>query len=247
MDSGVGKILAELKRQHIEKNTLVVFLSDNGGCAENLQRDWYDVPTKTRDGRTMRIGNSHKDVLAGPDDVWQSYGPSWANVSNTPFRLYKHWVHEGGIATPLIVSWPGHVAKSGSVTPTIGHVIDLMPTFLDVAIAKYPLSYEGHELTPLVGRSLLPVLKGQATQFERALFWEHEGNRAVRQQDWKLVGKNGKAWELYDMAADRTELKDLAGAMPRKVEAMADQYNSWAQATGVRPWNEVSKRSAAKP
>lgn len=247
LDRGVGKILAQLKQQHIDKNTVVIFLSDNGGCAENLQRNWYDVPTKTRDGKPIHIGNEDKDALAGPDDVWQSYGQSWANVSNTPFRLYKHWVHEGGIATPLIISWPGHIQKPGSITPAIGHVIDLMPTAIELSHASYPLTFNGNKIPHWAGTSLVPIMKSKTTQFDRPLFWEHEGNRAVRQQNWKLVAKNQKPWELYDMTADRTESKDLAAELPEKVRSLTQEYTNWANATGVKPWKAVLQAAKAKP
>ncbi len=247
MDRGVGKILAQLKQQRLDKNTVVIFLSDNGGCAENLQKNWYDVPTRMRDGREVRIGNARKDVLAGADDVWQSYGAPWANVSNTPFRLYKHWVHEGGIATPMIVSWPRHISKPGAITPTIGHVIDLMPTAMELGHAMYPLPEEGQRILTWAGMSLIPAITGQTSQFERTIFWEHEGNRAVRQHNWKLVAKNEKPWELYDVSADRTESKDVSSEFPDRVRALSGQYANWASATGVLPWKAVSQKVASKP
>jgi arylsulfatase A-like enzyme len=246
MDQGIGKILGTLKKQHVDKNTVVIFLSDNGGCAENLQRDWYDIPTKTRDGRVVHIGNTHRDVLAGNEDVWQSYGPPWANVSNTPFRLYKHWVHEGGIAAPFIVSWPGHVEKPGSITPVIAHVIDLMPTFMEIGHARYPATYGDQKIKQWAGKSLVPVLKNQTTQFERSLFWEHEGNRAVRQENWKLVAKNGRPWELYNMAVDRTESVDLAAKFPDRIRVLSGQYNNWATANGALAWDQVRQGASHK-
>src|ERR1022692_1735085 len=145
MDQGIGRILARLKEMKVEQNTLVIFLSDNGACDEVIQPDWYDVPGKTRDGRPVHVGNN-PSVLPGPDDVWQSYGVPWANVSDTPFRLYKHFVHEGGIATPFIAYWPAVIRQPGSVTRQLGHVTDLMATFVDIAGVRHPTSYLGRAI-----------------------------------------------------------------------------------------------------
>lgn len=232
MDQGVGKILAALKRLKIDGNTLVMFLSDNGGCAENVQPGWYDIPSKTRDGRAIRVGND-PSVRPGPEDTWLSYGPAWANASNTPFRLYKHYVHEGGIATPFIASFPGRVRQPGSLNPEPGHVIDLLPSCLEAAGVTPPKDAEG--------RSLLPLLEGRSAGPERTLFWEHEGNRAVRRGKWKLVSKFPGPWELYDLESDRTELNDLAGSQPDRVAAMAKEYESWAARAQVVDWSKLPR------
>ncbi|HEX4349536.1 MAG TPA: arylsulfatase, partial [Verrucomicrobiae bacterium] len=142
LDDGVGRIMAELKAKNIADNTLVIFLSDNGACNEVVQPDWYDVPSKTRDGRTVKVGNKDTSVMAGPADVWQSYGPPWANVSNTPFRLFKHFTHEGGIASPFIVYWPLVIQKTGGLSQQLGHITDIMPTLLEVTGAKYPKEFK---------------------------------------------------------------------------------------------------------
>ncbi|MDB6059883.1 MAG: sulfatase [Verrucomicrobiales bacterium] len=247
MDRGIGRIQEQLQKEHLDKNTIVIFLSDNGGCAENLQRNWYDVPTRTRDGRDIKIGNAHKDVLAGDEDVWQSYGPAWANVSNTPYRLYKHWVHEGGIATPMIVSWPGHISKPGAITSAIGHVIDFMPSAIELSHAKYPSIASGQKIHPPAGLSLVPVIEGKTTHLDRTLFWEHEGNRAVRQHNWKLVAKTDKPWELYNLQADPTESQDLSTDFPDRVRTLSAQYSIWSKATGVMPWKTVMQRAATTP
>jgi arylsulfatase len=138
-----------------------------------------------------------------------SYGLSWANASNTPFRRYKHWVHEGGIATPLIAYWPAVIKNAGSLTHQTGHIIDIMATCLDIAGIKYPKIFKGKELIPLEGKSLLPIFKGRSREGHEAIYWEHEGNRAVRQDKWKLVAAHKGPWELYDLEADRTELHSL--------------------------------------
>ncbi len=244
MDKGIGRILASLEEAKADQNTLVMFLSDNGACDEVVQPDWYDVPTKTRDGRPVKIGNN-PSVMPGPDDVWQSYGVPWANISAAPFRLYKHFVHEGGITTPFIVRWPAVVKRPGATTRELGHVTDLMATCLDAADATYPLSNAGNSILPTEGRSMLPVFRG-GNRGERPLFWEHEGNRAVRLGKWKLVSRHPHEWELYDMEADRTELDDLASSQPEKVKELADLYENWAKRCGVLPWNQVPAAQKAK-
>jgi arylsulfatase len=244
MDAGVGKILAALKETKADQNTLVLFLSDNGACDEILQADWYDLPSKTRDGRPIKVGNNPA-VLPGPDDVWQSYGVPWANVSDTPFRLYKHFVHEGGIASPFIAAWPAKISGGGNFIRQTAHITDLMATCLDAAGANYPTNFHGHPIVPTEGRSLLPIFRGEE-RAERPLFWEHEGNRAVRLGKWKLVARHPDAWELYDVEADRTELKNLAAAQPEKVRELAALYRDWAERCGVLPWDKVPPVQSAK-
>ena len=247
MDHGLGRILAALKERGVEQNTLVLFFSDNGGCAEVIQPDWYDVPSRTRDGRPVHVGNGNRTVLAGPDDVWQSYGVPWANVSDTPFRLYKHFVHEGGIATPFIVSWPAAIRKPGSINRQLGHVTDLMATFVDAAGARHPDSYHGHPILPLEGKSLLPVFRGGSRPDRSPVFWEHEGNRAVRLDQWKLVSRYPGGWELYDMKTDRTELNDLADKHPEKVKELSALYDQWSQRCGVIPPDQLPKARPTVP
>jgi arylsulfatase len=235
MDRGIGRILDTLKQKNLDQNTLVFFLSDNGGCAENVRPDWYDVPSKTRDGRTVHVGNDPR-FMPGPEEVYQSYGPAWANASNTPFRRFKHWTEEGGIAAPFIARWPAVLKTPNRIeTNQVGDVIDLMPTILEAANASYPRQYRDHPILPSEGRSLLPSLTGKA--FDRGpLFWEHEGNRAVRQGNFKLLAAHNEPWQLYDLATDRTELHDLSKDDPRKVAELQKLYSDWAQRTGVKPW-----------
>ena len=143
-------------------------------------------PRQTRDGYPVRKG---KGVMAGPADTYTGYGRGWATVSNTPFREYKHWVHEGGISTPLIVHWPDKVERKGELETAPGHVVDLMATAIDVASADYPTSYhENRDIIPMEGQSLVPAFLGQKIERE-AIYWEHEGNRAIRVGDYKLVAK----------------------------------------------------------
>jgi arylsulfatase len=233
LDSGIGRILDALKEKRIEQNTLVLFLSDNGACAEVIQPDFYDVPSRTRDGRPIHVGNV-PSIWAGAEDVWQSYGVPWANVSDTPFRLYKHFTHEGGISTPFIVSWPAVVDGHGKITRQMGHITDIMATCLDVAGVSYPKAYQGHSILPMEGRSLLPVFEGK-TREVRPLFWEHEGNRAMHMGEWKLVSRYPGNWELYDTSVDRTELTNQAGARPEKVRELSAMYEAWANRCGIVP------------
>jgi arylsulfatase len=253
MDQGVGKLVTELKRTGQFDNTLVLFLQDNGGCAENMGRvpnknhpnilrpdaptlpamkptDFAaagSVPAQTRDGYPVRMGNK---VFPGPADTYVAYGRGWANVSNTPFREYKHWVHEGGISTPLIAHWPAGIEARGELRREPAHLIDIMATCVALSGAPYPA-----DAVPLEGRSLVPVFLGQPLDRD-ALYWEHEGNRAVRVDNWKLVAKNKQPWELYNLESDRTERNDLAADMPAKVREMSAKWDVWAKRVGVRPF-----------
>jgi arylsulfatase A-like enzyme len=241
MDQGIGRILKQLTESGRDDNTLIFFLSDNGGCAEEIPADWRGkmFPEMTRDGKATRVGNDPSNA-PGPADVFQSYGLPWANASNTPFRLYKHWVHEGGIATPFIVHWPAAIKKAG-ISHQPGHIIDLMATCLDVAGVEYPKKHKGNDVIPLEGKSLLPILQGKTRTGHEAIFWEHEGNRAIRQGKWKLVAQHKGAWELYDLEADRTELHNLAAKQPDKVKELTASYERWAERAGVMPWEKVKK------
>ncbi|MSU51330.1 MAG: arylsulfatase [Opitutus sp.] len=252
MDQGIGKILAQLRSTGAADNTLVVFHSDNGGCAEGSARPPANrsnppyVPTHAPDGKPVRRGNV-PDVVPGPDDTYSTYGRSWAYASNTPFRSFKHWTHEGGIATPFIAHWPAGL-KARGITNQIGHIVDLAPTFLELAGAPHPRTYRGRTTVPLEGRSLAPLF-GHTAAFrpEHPYFWEHEGNRAVRQGKWKLVAAYEKPWELYDTAADRTELHNLAEKIPGKVRELTALYDAWAARAQVVPWKDYVAELAKHP
>src|SRR5262249_30714076 len=157
---------------------------------------------------------------------------------NTPFRENKMWVHEGGVATPLVAYWPAGIKAKNKLTREGGHVIDLVPTLLKLAGVEYPKTFRGRPLAPLAGRSLAPALQGKRLG-ARTLAWEHEGNRGIRASDWKLVADFRGDWELYDLAADRTETNNLAGKMPGKVEELARQWREWAERVGVVPWEKL--------
>jgi len=241
MDEGIGRILAKLKETGADENTVVLFLSDNGACDEVVQPSWYDVPSRTRDGRTVKVGNQDHSVMAGPEDVWQSYGPPWANVSDTPFRLYKHFVHEGGISTPFIVSWPKGIKTPGRMNRQVGHVTDIMATCLDLAGGERPKVFNGEATAPLEGHSLQPIFAGQERALNTPIFWEHEGNRAVRLGKWKLVARHKTDWELYDIEADRTELHNLVAQHPDKVKELTALYEAWAARCQVIPPEDLPR------
>jgi len=263
MDAGIGRIVEALRKAGQLDNTLIFFLQDNGGCAEEYgsrgpikpdpskpvqlkpmtakELQTRMRPAVTRDGKPVRIGHG---VMPGPADTYVAYGKEWANVSNTPFRLYKHWVHEGGISTPLIAHWPAGIARKGELEHQPGHLIDIMATCVDVAGATYPKQVKDQKITPMEGVSLAPTFAGEKLP-ERAIFWEHEGNRAVRQGKWKLVAKGPRGpWELYDMVADRTELNDLAAEQPARVKQLAAAWQAYAERALVLPWVWDRKRKA---
>jgi arylsulfatase len=187
---------------------------------------------QTRDGRPVRTG---PEVMPGPEDTFIAYGRGWANVSNTPFREYKHWVHEGGISTPLIAHWPAGIEGRGRLSHEPGHLIDIMATCADLAGAERPREIGGAAVPPLEGVSLRPALGGKPLERKAPLFWEHEGNRAIREGKWKLVAKENQPWELYDVEADRTEQHDLAAGQPERVRQMAAQWDAWATRADVLP------------
>lgn len=219
MDRGIGRIMQAVRRAGIEQDTLVLFLADNGGCAEEINR-------------------GKAGAAPGTKESYTSYGLPWANASNTPLRLFKVWVHEGGISTPLIAYWPGVIAKGG-LSKEVGHVIDLMPTCLEAAGAQYPKQHGGKDITPVEGKSLLATLRGGKRQGHEAIYWEHEGHRAIRKGDWKLVGQRGGEWELYNLADDRTETNDLIAKEPVRAAELQAMWDAWAKKVGVEPFEKL--------
>jgi len=226
MDENIGKVVAHLEEAGKLDDTLILFLTDNGGCHEDA-----DI-----EQGTPRNTWGDPDAMPGPADSFDGYEKPWANASNTPFRRFKSWVHEGGISSPLVCHWPnGLKTAPGSFTNSVAHIIDVMPTCLDLAGAEYPAGR-----TALEGETLRAVFETGERPGEKTVFWEHRGNRAVRDGDWKLTAVNGGPWELYDLATDRSELNDLAAEEPDRVQALANAYATWAERAGVVPWEELT-------
>ncbi len=249
MDQGIGRIVDALKETGQLENTVIVFLADNGGCAEELgggTESWvkkmveskpYIGTMVTRDGKPIRFGNC-PDIIPGAEDTYSSYGVPWANVSDTPFKKYKHWIHEGGISTPFIVHWPAGLAAKGELRHHPAQLPDVMATFLEIAGVDYPTEYEGKKVKPLEGFSMRPIFNDQRHARE-VLYWEHHGNRGVRKGKWKLVAEKNEPWELYDLDADRTELNDLVNECPEKVEELKKLYFAWAERCGVMEFDDL--------
>ena len=264
MDGGIGRIVSALEQNGELDNTVIFYMHDNGGCAEPQGVEAPEVPLTdaqkivrpmpadsifmgkipayTRDGRFVRSG---RGVMPGGPDTWTAYGIEWANVSNTPFRMYKQWVHEGGIASPLIVQWPAGIAAKGELRTQNSHLIDIMATCLEITGVPYPKKFNGHVIQPLEGKSLVPVFKNKPIKRD-FLFWEHIGNRAIRVDQWKLVAKvqtrkkfvpaDERAWELYDMDRDPSETNDLAPTHADKVKELSGLWEREALRIKAKPW-----------
>ncbi len=238
MDKGIGKIVAELKAKGEFDNTLVMFMSDNGASPESVKMPGFDRPSETRDGRKVAYYDEmvEKRILPGAETTSGSIGNMWANVANAPFRFWKAEMFEGGIATPLICSFPKRMkAKPGSITDQAGNVTDVMATILDLTGARYPSEYKGNKILGLEGLSLLPILEGKARQPHDAMYWEHFNSRAIRMGNWKLVSRPNSDWELYDLSVDRTETNNVASSNPERVKMMARAWDVWAHRANVYP------------
>ncbi len=241
MDQGIGRVINALEETGQLNNTLILFLADNGGCAEVLTEEWkrsLHVPYYLKDGTPYKPGN---DVtrFPGPEDTYMSYSTEWANVSNTPFRMYKHFIHEGGISTPLIANWPAGIKLPNRITNQVGHLIDLMATCVDVSGSDYPTTYWGNRIIPAEGQSLSPVFDN-TTFKHNPIGWEHHGNRGFRDGKWKLVAKSPE-WELYDIEKDRSELNNLISVYPEMTRKMIKKYEEWAARVGVINWQDRKK------
>ena len=228
MDASVGRLTAALRDRGVLDNTLILFLSDNGGNAES-------GPAGKLNGNPP--GSAQSDVFCGQ---------SWATLENTPFRRYKHFNHEGGIATPLIVHWPARISATSQLRHQPGHLVDIMATCADVAGAQYPSEFNGKPIQPMEGKSLVPAFDNQPIERE-AICWEHEGNAAIRVGDWKLVrlGRGGP-WELYNLKADRTEQHDLAAEKRELAKQLASKWEAWAERAQVKPYPEAAAKKGRK-
>lgn len=225
LDQGIGRLLRKIRDLGKEQNTLVLFLSDNGGCAEEIHNTPHLPP--------------------GGLDSYQTVGAAWANVSNAPFRLFKDFDHEGGISTPLIVNWPEGINGGGRLVNDVAHILDFMPTFAE--LAGTDVASDDHDVLPPEGRNLLPLLSEPSPSVDRELYWLNGGARAMRKGKWKIVTEGPErvqsgipiptgheSWELYDMETNRCELYDLAGRYPDRVERMSKMWDAWYRRCGNR-------------
>ena len=230
MDKSVGDLVSALKQRGVLDNTLILFMSDNGGNAES-------GPNGKLNGANP--GGPGSDVFCGE---------SWANLQNTPNRLYKHFNHEGGVSTPLIAHYPAGISAKGEFRTQPGHLVDIMATVADFGGATYPKAFKEKTIQPMEGRSLRPAFIINQPIEREAIYWEHEGNAAVRVGDWKLVlRRSNGTWELYDLKADRTEMNNLASTQPERVQQMTNLWNTWAKRANVVPGPQDKPKNAATP
>jgi arylsulfatase len=230
MDRNIGRVVDDLKKNGELDNTLILFLSDNGACAE---WDPYGFDENSGPKNTLHRGEDLAKM--GSAKTYHSYGSGWANAGNTPFRLYKHDCYEGGIRTPLIAHWPAGIKARGEYRDQAGHLIDIMATYVALSGATYPTKVGDHAITPLEGTSLLPAFDNKPLPRE-LLAWEHERNRGIRVGRWKLVSPKDKPWELYDIDADPVELHNLAASDQARVKVMSEQWDAWAKRCNVLPY-----------
>lgn len=231
VDAAVGKLVAHLEASGELDNTILMVLSDNGGNAESGP------------------GGIHKGSPLGSASSNVFLGMEWATLNNVPFRRFKHFTHEGGVATPLIVHWPAGIApdRRGSLSHEPGHLVDIMATVVEATHAEYPGNFNGHAILPMAGRSLMPTFLGRRLDRPEPIYFAHEGNKGARHGDWKLVQKHLGPWELYNMADDRTELRDLSAAEPERTRKMAADWDSWAERTFVDPWTGGPRKDWGAP
>ncbi|MEM7235807.1 MAG: sulfatase-like hydrolase/transferase, partial [Planctomycetota bacterium] len=252
MDQGIGRIVKSLESNGLFDDTLILYMQDNGGCQEGVGRGGNSrrpakatlpqiakdairldvIPKQDRAGVPTLKGPY---VMPGPADTYIAYGIHWANVSNTPFREYKHFVHEGGVSTPLVAHWPNGLKRQGELESQPGHLVDIMATCVDLAKAEYPSSHGGKAIKPMEGVSLAPAFSGKSLGRKNPIFWEHEGNRAIRKGKWKLVAKENRPWELYDIENDRTEMHNLANKKPQLAKELASEWGAYAKRANVLP------------
>lgn len=260
MDLSIGRVVTAIKESNQLENTMIIFLSDNGGSAEghlNGMIERWGTPWKSKqipeyapNGQAVKAGDFPGEKLGGPE-TYGSYGLKWANLSNTPFSRFKSWVHEGGISTPFIVHWPNKIKDPGEIRNQQGHLIDIMATLVEVSGAEYPKEFHGNAIISQAGISLVPAILKDSIM-ERSLFWEHEGNRAMRKGNWKLVSEypgtwkdvrpypNSGSWELYNLKNDRIESNDLAQEHPERVRELAAEWKAWADGNMVVDWEEFA-------
>jgi arylsulfatase len=229
MDQNIGRVIADLRARGELENTLIFFMSDNGACAE-----WDPFGFDVRSSANNVLHRGPELDQMGSPGTYHSFGSGWANASNTPWRMYKHYSHEGGISTPCIVHWPRRIQRTNAIDNTPTHLIDLMPTIVEASGASYPQRLGERTILPMAGVSLMPTLNGRRMP-ARALYFEHEGTRAVREGRYKLTALRGDSWKLYDMERDRTEMDDLSSKEPKLVESLGKKWDAWASENQVTP------------
>lgn len=222
LDVNIGRLIQHLESTNQLDNTLILFLSDNGACPYERLRTDVMVP--------------------GPAESDIAYDARWANMCNTPLRLYKQYAHQGGTLTPMIAHWPAGIQNGGNLCRFPAHLVDIMPTVLELAQAEYPSQFKEQTIHPMEGVSLVPALNGlDHPERTKPIYWEFSGNHAVRSGDWKLVAERSKPWELYHLATDRSETKDLSAERPEKLEELAESYNQWADRVGAKSHQQSMK------
>ncbi|MFB6342754.1 arylsulfatase [Saccharicrinis sp. FJH62] len=231
VDQSVGEIIQKLKDEGEYENTIILVLSDNGASYERGYPPGFDRPGFTRDSTIIEYNSDHP----GPETTWNYIGNAWASASNTPFRYWKKESYEGGSATPFIVHWPaGLKDKQNTINRGFAHVVDVLPTCLELADASYPDSINGQKTMDLVGASLMPLLYGNTETLHDTMYWEHEGGRAIRTGDWKMASLPGQQWELFNISLDHTETNNLALEFPERVKELNAAWGKWADGLGIR-------------
>ena len=228
MDQNVGRIVDELKRNGMLDNTLILFLSDNG-CSNERGMFGYNFKNYRKDNFADWRKASGRSA---------SQGTAWSNVSNTPFRKHKRWAYEGGMRTPLIAHWPAGLKNPGRISQEPGHLVDVMSTCVEVAGAQYPTQYKGNRIKPTPGLSLIPILQGKERQSHRAIYCEHWHSASIRAGNWKLVTSDYRKpadWQLFNLAADPSETRDLKPQEPERAQALFNQFKTWANEVQVKP------------
>ncbi len=246
MDQGIGTVISKLKEDGLYKDTIILFLSDNGGCSAEIGNEsnkWIpkgNAPETCRDGSEIHFGNDNS-IMPGPENTWQSYGLPWANLSNSPFRGYKSQIYEGGISSPLIINWKEGFEKAKGISHQQCHLIDILPTILDILDIEPPKKYKGIKMQEIEGNSFADIFKGEDPTPNKILGFEHEGNAGIREDQWKLVRLYRQPWELYNMEKDRTETENLIGEKEERANRMEKMYDEWAERCLVLPYSKIQK------
>ena len=230
-DRGIGRIIAELKKTGRYENTIIFLLSDNGASPERGYPPGFDRPGFTRDSTIIEYNSDHP----GAETTWNYIGNAWASASNTPFRYWKKESYEGGSCTPFIVVWPEKLkGKENTINRGVAHVMDLMPTCMELAGAAFPEEIHGQKTLRVEGKSILPLLEGKETATHDTLYWEHEGGRAIRTGDWKMSALPDKPWQLFNITNDHTETNNLAARYPEQVKELDQAWREWAKSVGLK-------------